>query len=54
MVQGIDRSQIGIVCENGIITQFSGSAYDTGNREFRKLGTAVVIAMGIEKSPRKA
>lgn len=53
-LEGFGDARIAIGCRDGILSQFSGSSYEEDQRDFHKLNAAVLIAMGVEKSARKA
>jgi hypothetical protein len=53
-LEGLGDARIAIGCGKGVLSQFSGTSYEKDQRAFHKLSQAVLIAMGVEKSPRKA
>lgn len=53
-LEGLGDARIAIGCRDGVLSQFSGSSYETDQSLFHKLNQAVLIAMGVEKSVRKA
>lgn len=53
-LEGMGDARIAIGCKGGMLSQFSGSSYESDQQDFHKLNTAVLVAMGVEKSARKA